>query len=336
MNTMIVNEPKSEKDTINLFDVGCLVNLKICMWSGRKMLTRTDLVRVGYDPDKLPKDIVNLGRKLMVPKSELQALTQIEQRARKSLERWSTPFGIANCHFVPATMLLTVEQQITELKKEFFITVDSFIARFDDLVNKVKEAHPDFWEKCLKGNYPSDPQSLRSKFQFNWYTFKIAGMNSIEETTTEDVIAHQKIRAEREGELRCQMQEEVGEFVKEYVTSMRNETVRFCDLMTARINGKPFGDETDSKKLTPKSISCFRNYVDRFSQMNIFEDVEIAKMLSEFRDTFLSSGITPSDFDSSNIKNSISKALESIRNKAAAEGESGSKFIGQLKRRIIL
>ena len=336
MNTTTVQEPKLEKDTINLFEVGCLVNLKIHMWSGRKMLTRADLVRVGYDPDKLPKDIVNLGRKLMVPKSELQALTQIEQRARKALERWSVPFGIANAHFVPSTMIPTVEQQIKELKKEFFDTVDSFITRFDDLIKSAREAHPDFWDKCLKGHYPSNPKALRKRFQFDWYTFKIAGMGSIEETSVEEIIAKQKVQDERTGELRTQMQTEVGEFVGEYVTSMRNETVRFCDLMTARITGRPFGDETDAKKLTPKSISCFRNYLDRFRSMNIFGDGEIEKMLSEFKDTFLDSGVSTQDFESATMKTSVSNALEAIRNKAAAEGESGSKFIGELKRRITI
>ncbi len=336
MNTTTVQEPKTDQDTINLFSVGCLVNLKVGLWSARKMLTRADLVRLGHDPDNLPKEIVNLGRKLLVPKSEIQVLTNIEQRARKTLEKWSTPFGICNAHFVPAKMLPTVDQQIKELQKEFFERVDSFIARFDDLTQMVKDSYPDFWDKCLKGNYPSNPKALRERFKFDWYTFKIAGMGSIEETTVDEVIAKQKIQTEREGELRLQMQNEVGEFVEEYVTSMRSETIRFCDLMTARINGQPFGDETDSKKLTPKSISCFRNYVDRFRQMNIFGDDKIEKMLSEFRDTFLDSGVTAQDFESANIKTSISKSLEAIRNRAAAEGESCSKFIGELKRKVYL
>ena len=336
MKTATMGKPTTNSDTINLFDVGCLVNLKIRQWSGRKMLTRADLVRVGYDPDQLPEDIVNLGRKLMVPKSEIQALTQIEQRARKALERWSTPFGIANCHFVPLTMLPTVEQQIKELRIEFFTRVDSFISRFDDLTTKVKEAHPDFWEKCLKGNYPTNPKRLRERFRFEWYTFRIAGMGSIEETSVEGMIAQQKVQDAREIELKQQMKEEVEEFVGEYVTSMRNETIRFCDLMTARINGQPFGDEEDSKKLTPKSISCFRKYVDRFRSMNIFGDGEVEKMLLEFRDTFLDSGVSPKDFESSTVKNSISKSLEAIRNKTAAEGESGGRFIGELKRKVTL
>jgi len=336
MNTTIANEPKLDSDTINLFKVGCLVNLKIRMWSGRKMLTRADLVRVGYDPDKLPEEIVNLGRKLMVPKSELQALTQIEQRARKALERWSVPFGIANAHFIPAKMLPTVEQQIGDLKEEFFKRVDSFIVRFDDLVNTVRDAHPDFWDQCLKGHYPANPKALRERFQFDWYTFRIAGMDSITATTAEDIISHQKVQDEKENELRRQMQNEVGEFVGEYVTSMRDETVRFCELMAARINGKPYGNEDDAKKLTPKSISCFRNYVDRFQSMNIFGDGEVEKMLTEFRNTFLDSGVAPQDFESATVKGGVTKALEAIRNKAAAEGQSGSQFIGELKRKVTL
>lgn len=336
MNTTTVQKPESGQDTINLFEVGCLVNLRIRMWSARKMLTRADLVRVGYDPDQLPEDVVNLGKKLMVPKSELQALTQIEQKARKALERWSVPFGISSAHFVPANMLPTVEQQIEALKEEFFKRVDSFISRFDDLTEEVRKAHPDFWEKCLKGNYPANPKALRERFHFDWYIFKIAGMWSIEETTVEDAIAGQKIQNERENELRSKMQSEVGEFVGEYVTSMRNETVRFCELMTARINGEPFGEEDDAKNLTPKSISCFRNYVDRFQSMNIFGDSEIEKMLSEFRKTFLDSGVSPKDFESATVRDSVTKTLESIRSKAAAEGQSGSKFIGELKRRVVL
>lgn len=336
MSTTTAQKQESNQDTLNLFEVGCLVNLKIKMWSARKMLTRADLIRVGYDPDKLPEEIVNLGRKLMVPKSELQALTQIEQRARKALERWSVPFGIANAHFVPAPMLPTVECQIEELKEEFFKRVDSFITRFDDLITTVRDAHPDFWDKCLKGHYPANPKALRERFQFKWYTFRIAGMGSIEATSAEEVVARQKVQDEKETELRRQMQAEVGEFVGEYVTSMRTEVVRFCELMTARINGKPYGDETDSKKLTPKSISCFRNYVDRFRSMNIFGDGEVEKMLVEFRDTFLDSGVAPKDFESATIKNSVARSLEAIRNKAATEGESGSKFIGELKRKVVL
>jgi len=324
------------ENTINLFEVGCLINLRVSRWGGRKMLTRADLLKVGYDPDALPVDLVNLGRKLMIPKEELAAITQIEQRARKILEKWSVPFGIANSHFVPIKMLPSVEQQLQELKDEFFQRIDSLIVRFDKLVSTVKGQFPEFWEKCLKGHYPRDPQTLRGKFAFQWFTFRIAGLNSIEETSATEIITEQKIINEKEQELRKQMQDEVSRFVKEYVTSMRQETVKFCDLMTARINGKPFGEETESKKLTPRSIGCFRKYVDRFKEMNIFEDNEVEKMLDEFKTNFLNSGIGPKDFESANVKNGITKVLESIRLKADTDGSSENSFIDEIQRKVIL
>lgn len=336
MNVMAISKPKENQDTIKLFDLGTLVNLRIGGWSGRKILTRNDLVQVGYDPDNLPSDIINLGRKLLVPKSELQTINKVEQKARKILEKWSVPFGISSSHFVPANMVPTIEQQIKELREEFFELVDSFIFRFDDLAKAVKESHPDFWDKCLRGHYPRNPKALRDKFRFDLYFFRVSGIGSIEETNPEEVIAKQKVQNEREVELRKQMQDEVGKFVEEYVTSMREETVRFCDLMTARVNGKPYGDEDGEKQLTPRSIACFRKQIDKFREMNIFGDTEIEKMLDEFKRTFLDHGVSPGDFESANIQSGVTKALKAIRDKAAAEGENCGAFIGELKRKIVI
>jgi len=334
--TTVSLEPQQKNDTISLFKVGSLVNLRIRSWSGRKMLTRSDMVTLGYNPDKLPQDIVNLGRKLMVPKHELQAINQVEQRGRKALERWSVPFGIASAHFIPRKMLPTVDATLKDLKDEFFTKVDSFISRFDELVSSVKNTHPEFWEKCLKHSYPANPKLLREKFQFDWFTFKIAGLDAIQETSIDDEIARETVIDEKTKELKTQMQKEVGKFVGEYVSAMRNETIRFCDLMTARILGKPFANEDDVKNLTPKSISSFKKYVDRFKSMNIFGDSEIEKMLSEFKNSFLGDNVSPKDFDSINIKDSVTKSLEAIRNKAASEGDDVSGFIGELKRKIVL
>ena len=138
---------KNDKDTINLFDVGCLVNLSIGMWSGRKMITEEDLRKVGIDPTSLPKDIVNYGRKLLVPKSELKVMNNIQQRARVYLDKWSKSFGISSSHFVPVKMLPSVEQELKGLKEEFFAAVDSFVSRVEDMKNTIKDQYPDF--QCI-------------------------------------------------------------------------------------------------------------------------------------------------------------------------------------------
>lgn len=335
-NAVATETPAKVDQIINLFDVGCLFNLNIGTWSGRKMLTEDDLRKVGINPSGLPKDIVNFGRKLLVPKSELQVMTKIEQRARSYLANWSVPFGAVNSHFVPITMLPSVEQHLTELKEEFFKAVDSFVSRFADMKKSVQETHNSFWEKCLKNHYPVNPKALREKFKFEWFTFEIAGMHAVQEANMEELVGKDKAKQERLQAQRKKMEEQAGKFVKEYVTVMRQETVEFCELMTARVNNRPYGDEEKAKQLTPRSLAMFKKYVDRFSQMNIFGDKDIETMLSEFRDKFLDVGTVPSDLEGGSIKQGITETLATIRAKAVQQGESTSEFIGSLKRKVVV
>jgi len=336
MNSTVAETPKTEEKVVNLFDVGSLLNLSVGTWSGRKMLTKADFLNVGIDPSNLPEDIVNYGRKLLVPKSELQAITKIEQRARTYLANWSVPFGIANSHFVPVKKLADVEQHLKDLKEEFETAVDSFVSRFGDLKATVQKSHPEFWEKCLRNHYPHDPQSLRSKFRFKWFVYRISGMDSIQKSSTDEIIAKQTVLDEKTAYERATMQQEVQSFVGEYVDTMRSETIKFCELMTARINGKPYGDEDQPKKLTPRSLHYFKKHIDRFRQMNIFGDKEIEKMLAEFKNNYLAGDSTVDSFDNRHMKDSVTKSLAAIKSKAAEQGEESSQFIGSLKRKIVI
>ncbi len=322
---------------INLFELGYLAALSIGTWSGRKMITMRDLRKLGFDTTKLPPDITNPGRKLLVPKKELLVITRIEQRARTYLDQWSVPFGIGNSHFVPLNVLPEVEEQLKKLRAEFFAAVDSFIARFDQMKQAVNDAHPEFWENCLRDVYPPDPTVLRDRFRFQWFFFKVAGAGvTAEGVTLEEAQAAARVAREREQEMREKMKEEVGHFVQEYVSAMRAETVRFCDLLSARINGTPYEDEAAPKKLTPRSLKYFRKYVDRFRQFNIFGDDEIEQMLAVFRSEFMGADETPKDFKADGIKNAVTEALAKIRTKAANDSEQTSQFVGRLKRRVVI
>ncbi len=132
------------------------------------------------------------------------------------------------------------------------------------------------------------------------------------------------------------MQAEVGNFVEEYVSAMRGETVRFCDLLSARINGTPFEDEASPKKLTPRSLKYFRKYVDRFRRFNVFGDDEIEKMLADFRSEFMGGDETPKNFQGDGVKAAVTAALSKIRVKAANDSEQTSKFVNRLRRRVVI
>jgi len=233
-------------------------------------------------------------------------------------------------------MLPSVEAHLKGLQEEFFKYVDSFVSRLNDMKKAVQEKYGEFWNKCLKTHYPSSQVLLREKFKFDWFTFEIAGMDSIQETNLEDLVGKDKSRQERLKVQREKMREQVGNFVEQYVDAMRTETVEFCELMTARVNGQTYKDEEKPKELTPRSLSMFKKYVDRFKQMNIFGDQEIEKMLTEFNSQFMDVGTVPSDLDSTAIKKGITKTLEAIRKKAASQGEEGSKFIKSLKRKVVI
>lgn len=334
--TQVLTKSATEQNKINLFDLGTLVNLKVGTWSGKKALTRQDIYDVGLDPDTLPEDLVNLGSKFLVPKTELKTINQLEQKARKFLDKWSVQFGLSSAHFVPVKMLPTVEQELSGIREKFFEVVDSFVARFSDMKETVRKQHPEFWEKCLKKCYPSTPSLLRSRFKFDWFMFQVSGANCIEGTTIEEAMAKNKIKEERIKELKSQMQNEVKDFVGEYVASMRAETIKFCELMTARVNGQPYGDEDEAKQLTGRSLAMFKKYIDRFRNMNIFGDTEIEKMLEEFNKNFLMGEVSPADFDNEKVKESLTTSLAAIKQRALIEGKDGTEFIGQLKRRIVI
>lgn len=316
-------------EAINLFDLGSLINLKIGSWSARKMISRSDLVQVGLDPDKLPQDICNLGRKLLVSKTEIQAINRVEQRARYYLAQYATPFGIASCYFCPNKLLPDVEHNLKCFKADFFKIVDSFIVRFADLKEEIKQRHPVFFEKCLSQHYPQTPESLRSRFYFDWSLFKISNINNIQETTSEEISAKNELIKEK-------LQKEVGSFVEDYIGSMRTEVVRFCDLIKARANGTPYGEEKEIKKLTPKTLTAFRKYIDRFRDLNIFGDTELEKTLNEFKEQFLDADFNTKTLESSALQQAILSASKEIRKAASMENEQTSVFIKSLKRKVVI
>ena len=311
------------EQTTKLFDLGSLVNLRVGSWSGRRMLTETDLRSMGIDPLNLPADLVNLGRKLLVPKSSLQRITKIEARGRFVLSKYSVPFGAIQAYFVPIKLLPTVLAQLQTLRDDFELEVDSFIERFGEAREEIKIKHSEFYEKCLSSSYPLDPKTLRKKYYFKWTVFKIDGISSITSLSDTDAI-----------QLKKEMENTTKEFVGEYVETMRSKTIDFCNLVAARVKGEPLEGEEKAKKVTPRSIAMFRKAIANFQNMNIFNDDKVESLLQDLGKKFLGSTKTPSDFESSDMKTSLLAALDSIKSEATKD--SGSQFISAAKRKIVL
>ena len=266
---------------INLFDLGCLVQVSVGMWSARKMLTKADLQKVGVDPRGVPDDICNLGRKLLVPKEEIAKFTS--HRAAGPL--------------VPGQVVVPVRHRLGVLRARpprcpmsrsawrlsnhsTLQAVDSFIGRFEQMKEVIQARHPEFWSRCLRPHYPRDAASLRERFYFKYFVFKVAGLGETQEMIGRGGDGHARGRSGTDPLLKEQMAHEVGEFVEQAVGTLRQETVRFCDLVMARVNGTPLEGEDEPKKLTGRSLVCFKKYVEWFQQMNLFGDDQIETMLA--------------------------------------------------------
>jgi len=104
----------------------------------------------------------------------------------------------------------------------------------------------------------------------------------------------------------------------------------------ARVNGTPLEGEQEAKKLTPRSLGCFRKYVDWFKQMNLFGDDQIEKMLEEFRTHYLDGLTSTESLQNPNVKAEITARMEEIRTMAATENGQLSSFVRMAKRRIKL
>lgn len=319
---------------INLFELGCLVQISIGMWSARKMLTKEDLRRVGVDPEGVPDGICNLGRKLLVPKEEIAKFTQIEQQARSYLANWSFQFGIGSAYFVPAPKLPEVQAKLDSLKEQYNQIADQFIGRFNELKSTIQSTHPEFWEKCLRHHYPKSASKLRDRFYFRFFVFRVAGLGETEEMSIEEAVAMHSAVQERSRMLKQQMAEEVGKFVEQAVGTLRQETVKFCDLVMARVNGQALEGEEQPKKLTGRSLACFRKYVDWFRQMNLFGDDQIESMLDDFKSTYLDPFSSPTDLQTAQMQQAITNKMSEIRKLAAAENGEMSSFIRMAKRRV--
>jgi len=305
----------------NLFDLGYLMSLRVGSWSGRRMVSKEDMEAMGVNVENIPENLVNYGRKLLVPKETLDVLRRIEQRSRKFLNNWSKDFGITNTHFVPVKNLENIENELVKMRKEFYYEVDGFINKFESLKEEMEKQYPEFWNKCLKDLYPS-PESLRERFHFNWSLFKIGSLSYTD--------------TEKEIELRQKLQEEVTVFVGEYVEGMRSEVLKFCELITCRINETPFGDEEEPKKLTKKTLGAFKKCIEKFRVMNIFEDTQIEKSLLEFKQQFLDIDIDSKACQTEGFQNSVKSAIGKITKQAAISGQEYESYVNEVKRKIVI
>lgn len=216
----------SDNVTDAVFSKGTLMDLDIGRWTGRRKLVANDVL---LEDDSISESVIKLGHKKLMPKDALGKLIGLEANARVSLAAKSMQFPLSGARFVYYPALPMILAKLKVLKTEWEAALEELIkeypklkheqlelfdaqnlkrmkqelAKTNSLLLKEKEKSLQAWFEAQRAEnealYP-DPATLRSKFRFEWRTYKISAMEgtSAMSTIAEDemVAAQQAIKGD--------------------------------------------------------------------------------------------------------------------------------------------
>jgi len=260
---------------------------KFKMWRGTVKLTPEDLGINSSDfTTEDAKDMITLGRKQLVPKNFLNAIT--------SIERKMNAFMIANGrsifnagYFIPNVNIPKTEKYIEELEVEWNEETTKFVNNWANTVSASKA----LWQKFFFNRLPSGkiqkalsaldqyyPEvfELRKKFDFRVsrmnirlptesIEMKALDLESYRENAGSQEVARQaaKLAAEKEAKL----------FINEAIINLRSELGEVCDdLLNSLIESK--------NGIHQKTLNRFEAIKEHFKAMNFTGD-EVVNQLAE-------------------------------------------------------
>jgi hypothetical protein len=335
-----------------IFKDGVLVRVHVGCWSGERELIPQDL---GLKPEDVV-EAFNLGKKSLFPEDIIAAFRKIENKGRNTVKRCA--FNFLDADFVPRTKFAEVNQTLKELQREYYRLADEVCEpiryeqikqqmipiyreaaeiAFDKLNPPVmefgvnedleernthrEELKAEFVGRFMENHIAQYPpaHTLRSKFYFEWMVFKTA-LPDMDLVDGDDLEAKENARKEAER----QRNDQLGAFINDVVTSLRQETVKVCgEIATAIKSGKVIKSVT---------IERLRNFIDRFKSMNFVGDQTVEEQLNAVAREFLDIDpkVLAGDID---LQAELGKQLEIISEAASAITEADiGKVTGQYVR----
>lgn len=313
---------------------GVLCATRIRYWRGCKRLKPEDL---GLDPTHLSDRLIRLGHKRLVPRDALAAFALIESRAHALVEQSSFPFLGGIARFVPNPRLATLTDGLEKLREEFREATLDFIAGYGPLREKAMEE----WREAAR-NLPGNSEHLlmtieqsfppaggiTDRFGFETRLFQIAAPDHLRLEVSESVeqleFADQRRRVAEDAARR--LQDDVDGFIRESVTTLREEAARLATEVLATIDG-------GEGSVHQRTLNRLTTFIDSFRTLNFAGDSQLESTLERFRQELL----TRSAEDYRNDRTamgSLTAGLARLRDNAVAmvrtEGRDVVTRFGQL------
>lgn len=273
--------PVPPRQTTSLATTAMLSSLSICQWSGYR-----------YDPDAseeltrmhgAAKDAARVNKRL-VPRSELEAITQAVSRARRDHDFLTLPWTDDGWRVLPAATYFEHTQKMQEHKTTVLAAVGKFIARYEDVVRNQSRLGTLRKVTDYPGMRPDGetvsflfPRELQEKYSFATDVKPMPDANDFRVNIGDE---------ERE-RLKKQIAESVQAALR---ASTRDLWQRLYDVvghMSTRMAEYNTAEEGKKPKLYKSMVTNIVEIVDVLPRLNISGDEELNRMTDTIRQSLL-------------------------------------------------
>jgi hypothetical protein len=306
--------PLPPKEQSSLGAAAMLSSLNIRQWSGWK-----------YDPDE--SDAVtrrhNAGKKRarvnksVVPRSELEEITQAVGRARRDHYFLTLPWTDDGWRVLPAATYMDHVSKMNENRAAIFLAVDHLVARFEDVVRRQKELPEELGTLFNICDYPGMreengiprflfPKELRDEFGF---------ATDVKPITNPDDLRVAINDAERE-RLKRQIAESVQASLRAATRDLWQRLYNVVSHMSTRMAEYNQAPDDDKPKLYSSMVTNIVEIVDVLPKLNIASDTELDRMASDVRRSLVVDLAEVRKSDA--LRNDTAKAAAEIAQRMAA------------------
>lgn len=335
---------------MNIFKDGILVDINVCFWSGAKVLTAQDL---GLDEKKIV-EAYKLGRKMLIPADTIRKFRALESKARHLIEQNSFKFPLGNARFVPKKKFPRILKSLKEYQQKYSELTELLISNYDKLRIEMlpiyrKAAEVAFERQIpigthkfsietqesdkkkfvrnflyrIKKFYP-EAETLRSRFSLDWDVYEIALPRL--KIANADKLADKQVKTDiANGEYKEQTQKKISAFIDEVVTTLRQETVSFCDNIVKNIK--------EGNVIRGRTLKSLKDFVSNFSEFNFVGDAVVENQLNALKEEFLDKHTTPAISKDIHLQKELTRRLRVVSEIASGITDINS-VTGEYHRKI--
>ena len=303
---------QAAKTSSNGFEEMVAIQLAVRSWPGQAKLSAVDL---GLKDGEVP-EIFYLGNKKLYPQEWRQLFSQLSSRARNYLNDNSYPFVVEYVRAIPKRNLARVVERLEELKAEYLVRAEEFIAHYEAIQEQWREKYPDIWPR-LQPHYPTKSQ-LRRKFDFFWSVFDIKSAEVKDGSAPEIIEAYERAKTE--------LQARYEEMVEETVVYLRKKVLEVVTNLSARLK--------EGRLVRNDTLESVRRVEGWFNDLNIFGDSDVETALTQLR-----AAINGTDYEALKDNEALKQQLAGLADQVAAVAgklDDVSAISGNYKRLIDL